>query len=234
MKEKKKKKKMGVEGFFGWLSKRYPIITKNLSICSYPPTDYFFIDFNCIIHNATNVLLKTNDINQVFNEIFRFINTLVHFVNPSTTVFIAVDGPVPLAKMIQQRERRFKIKNINKDSFSKNSISIGTEFMNQLDKKFLNFLNDRIKNDPLWEKLDIIYSSYHVPGEGEHKIFDFIRNQRNLGLWNENCSISIYSPDSDMIFICLQNKINNCYIIREKIFNENNLYFNNILFNDTG
>ena len=33
-------------------------------------------------------------------------------------------------------------------------------------------------SDPLWSDLEVIYSDATIPGEGEHKILEFIRNQR--------------------------------------------------------
>ena len=55
----------------------------------------------------------------------------------------------------------------------------------------------------------IIYSSYHTAGEGEHKIFDHIRENKS-----ENIKV-IYGLDADLIFLSMASHRNNIYLIRE-------------------
>jgi hypothetical protein len=92
-------------------------------------------------------------------------------VQPKKGVYIAIDGVVPMAKMRQQRLRRFKsvwlAKNDpNQDSSEKwdtNAITPGTLFMGKL----------RVSLEAMIEKHGKIgwtLSSSDEPGEGEHKI----------------------------------------------------------------
>ena len=97
---------------------------------------------------------------------------------------ISADGVAPRAKMNQQRTRRFRKTKMNqsdidsmsrmgldhKDMFNSDKISAGTEFMQNLSIAFKEFIEDRIKNDSLWEDLKVIFTGSEVPGEGEHKV----------------------------------------------------------------
>lgn len=37
------------------------------------------------------------------------------------------------------------------------------------------YIYERMNNDPNWGKIKIVFSDANVPGEGEHKILEFIR-----------------------------------------------------------
>jgi len=49
-----------------------------------------------------------NDLEEVWAEIMRAIDEIVHIVKPRKLILLALDGVAPRAKMNQQRARRFR------------------------------------------------------------------------------------------------------------------------------
>lgn len=60
--------------------------------------------------------------------------------------------------------------------FDSNVITPGTEFMHRLSIALKKYLVERANNDDSWKDLTLVFSDAFVPGEGEHKILDFIRS----------------------------------------------------------
>jgi 5'-3' exonuclease len=124
-------------------------------------------------------------------------------------VFIAIDGVVPMAKMRQQRLRRFKSvwerqHNHSPNKWDTNAITPGTVFMSKL-ADALQVVCDKQK----W-----VISTSNEPGEGEHKIMAELRSGSYKG---EN--IVIYGMDADLIVLSLlsqtQNQLGNVWTCRE-------------------
>ncbi len=61
------------------------------------------------------------------------------------------------------------------DLFDSNAISPGTEFMMELCQQLHFFVKHKISTDPLYKDLEVILTDGTVPGEGEHKMLDYIR-----------------------------------------------------------
>jgi len=214
---------MGVPGFFMWIISNYNknhIIMDKIDI----EIDDLYLDANCLFHpqcfkviEEYEVVDSTINLEQIMiNKIIEYTDYIIKFVNPKKKIFIAVDGVAPMAKMNQQRKRRFKsvydndIRNKIKEKYNKNiidwnntTITPGTEFMEKLHNYIVNYIAT-IKH------IKVIYSSYHTCGEGEHKIFEDIK------LENNNNAIAIYGLDADLIFLSLATNMNNLYLLREK------------------
>ena len=115
---------------------------------------------------------------------------------------MAIDGVAPRAKLNQQRSRRFRsAKDLAEatkaqrlvpadgadggaadpysGAFDSNCITPGTEFLLRIADYIRYFIRKKLKEDPLWRRLDIIFSGPDLPGEGEHKIMQHIRDMRN-------------------------------------------------------
>ena len=50
--------------------------------------------------------------------------------------------------------------------------------MARLSEQLRYFVNKKISEDSNWRDITVVLSGHEVPGEGEHKIMDFIRRQR--------------------------------------------------------
>ncbi|GAG84327.1 unnamed protein product [marine sediment metagenome] len=97
----------------------------------------------------------------------------VNTIAPRHTLVLAVDGVAPVAKIQQQRQRRYRSAQENVDPvFDTARISPGTPLMKRLDEQLRLWLN--INKSMLPQT--VIYSSYMVRGEGEHKILYYFRN----------------------------------------------------------
>ena len=112
---------MGVPGFFLWLMKQYRnrSIVFQKSKASIDSTihsiDYLLIDMNCMIHPEcfkTLVDIKTNDNNKIEakmrKNIIIYLEKIIEHNMPKKGIYLAIDGVAPVAKMKQQRYRRFK------------------------------------------------------------------------------------------------------------------------------
>ena len=134
--------------------------------------DNLYLDLNGIVHNCIHGndqkrherVSSLSDFEEVWVNIMRAIDELVHTVKPRHLLFLAVDGVAPRAKMNQQRARRFRsakdavalresIIAQGKDApelFDSNAISPGTDFMMQLNQQLAFFVQYKLNTDPLY------------------------------------------------------------------------------------
>jgi 5'-3' exoribonuclease 1 len=203
---------MGVPGFYRWLVQRYPLIRRRLNEVSRPRIDNLYIDFNCIVYDALRIISVGDDHEDLINEICRYVDLLVQLSQPQCLIYVAVDGPAPFAKCSQQRSRRFLgARDGRGGTFNYAQISVGTEFMEQLNIALRRFIKERSESDDTWRKPQVIYSSHRVPGEGEHKFFEYIRAYPSA----QARTHAVYSPDADLIFLGLQTRQPYFYVIRQ-------------------
>lgn len=59
-----------------------------------------------------------------------------------------------------------------------NVITPGTEFMVTLAHYLRFYVAHRINTNKAWQNIKVLFSDGSEPGEGEHKIMDFIRKER--------------------------------------------------------
>ncbi|CAI2359350.1 unnamed protein product [Moneuplotes crassus] len=237
---------MGIPKFFRWLVRRYPMILADIKEENdVPPIDNLYLDLNGVVHNATHSndpkklerISKAKDFEVIWAEVVQYIDDIIHLVKPKEMIMFAVDGVAPRAKMNQQRSRRFKtaqerheLKKLADDAlieqdpelqvsdmFDVNSISPGTDFMVELNRKLDYYIQHKINTDPLYSKIKIILSGSDVPGEGEHKIMEYIREYKNSDYYHEGTRHCIYGQDADLIMLSLLSHEPNFTIIREEV-----------------
>lgn len=222
---------MGIPSYFLQIVKKYKNIIKSthsLAGC----VDNFYADCNGIIYDVIRNITFVNKNIEVYEKevivaVCEKIQSYIDVFQPKEKVIIAFDGVAPVAKLNQQRERRYKSwltgdlqKRIEKRNALKkasnvsvsssvetstfwntSSITPGTAFMKKLNEDVTEHFKSNSK---------VIVSTSDACGEGEHKIFQHIRDFAGE---HENKTTIIYGLDADLIMLCL-----NHLHISERIF----------------
>lgn len=66
-----------------------------------------------------------------------------------------------------------------------------------------------------WKDLNVMFSDCCVPGEGEHKIMDFLRYSKQNEIFHKSTTHCVYSPDADVILLTLSLDLENICLIKE-------------------
>ena len=206
---------MGIPSYFSFIVKNHPRIIKRFDVS---PVSRLYLDCNSILYEAVssidfsgwtaeNSFPKTTIIIQWS---IRKIEEYIANMRPDKLVFIAFDGVAPVAKMSQQRERRYKSCYQNKmfqdtmgkhtiDPWNTSAITPGTAFMDELNVRMReHFINNS-------QSIETIYSGSDEVGEGEHKIFQHIRENpvSGLGCKGATGATVVYGLDADLIMLSI-------------------------------
>ena len=165
------------------------------------------MDFNCLIYHVlrdpkrapypgSDGFERRCWIDRLYDDIVRYTMNVIRGAG-AERVFIAIDGVVPMAKIRQQRMRRFKsaATTAAEPAFDSNAITPGTAFMTGLRTRLEEMICDENKCDK-W-----ILSSADEPGEGEHKLLAELR--ANASLNEANKPYIVYGLDGDLIVLLL-------------------------------
>lgn len=228
---------MGVPKFFRWMSERYPAISQLIAENRIPEFDNLYLDMNGIIHNSTHsdsdspTYRMTED--KMFIAIFNYIEHLFGKIQPKKLFFMAIDGVAPRAKMNQQRARRFRtaldaeksrekalregVEMPTEAAFDSNCITPGTEFMAKLTRQLKYFISKKVSEDVDWQGVEIVLSGHEVPGEGEHKIMEYIRLAKAQPDYDANIRHCLYGLDADLIMLGLLSHDPHFSLLREEV-----------------
>lgn len=207
--------------------------------------DNLYLDTNGIIHPCCHpedgLMPESEDV--MYTNIVNYTDRLIRILRPRKLLYIAIDGVAPRAKMNQQRARRYRaaqeaLEQAQEESkllgqfeklgkalpsvrelWDSNVITPGTPFLERIGHLLRWYVADRMTHDPLWKTLGfrVIISDAHAPGEGEHKIMDFIRKQRMQPSFNPNTTHCLYGADADLIMLGLATHEVNFFIVREVV-----------------
>jgi 5'-3' exonuclease len=209
---------MGIPYYFYKLREKY---RKIIIESEKKSVDYLFFDFNSLLHPSSAEYLKTSE-NETTLEMdiasikysLEYTMEIIERVNPVCGVWIVLDGVAPMAKMKQQRQRRFKSYYIEKRGikWDSNKITPGTKYMYKLDEMLNNFI-DNLNKEAIKNGITRVYNynSWLKNGEGEHKIYKILKE-----LSIESKSVYIYGMDADLIVLSLLNDKNDITLFRDK------------------
>ena len=215
---------MGIPSYFSYIVKNHPeILQKYLK--DIMTINNLYLDCNSIVYDIYHKMKFEELTDTIATSIIKLvcskIEYYIHLIKPNNKVIIAFDGVAPVAKLEQQRSRRYKsaylsqitneiYKKAEPDPWNTSSITPGTKFMNDLTIAIQSYFSEPSR----YNLNQIINSTSDIYGEGEHKIFEYIRNHE---IEHKTQTTIIYGLDADLIMLSI-NHLPICpqiYLFRE-------------------
>ncbi len=202
---------MGIPSYFKHILGRYPRLLRPAS--AVPKADVLLVDFNCLIYGCIRgpkmpaYTPETKDAweSAAVRAIEEYVVHIWRSAGQPGKVLLAVDGVVPMAKMRQQRLRRFRAVWLaakeremgvrSGASWDTNAITPGTEFMERLATALKRLGAARAG----WT-----VSAADEPGEGEQKCMAWARTHAAA---LEGKRVWVYGLDADLIVLSLLHSV---------------------------
>ena len=89
--------------------------------------------------------------------------------------------------------------------------------MAKLTRQLKYFINKKISEDVDWQGTEIVLSGHEVPGEGEHKIMEYIRLAKAQPDYDANIRHCLYGLDADLIMLGLLSHDPHFCLLREEV-----------------
>ena len=245
---------MGIKHFFGWFKNRFESnITRMRRGVTLPSVgvkiDCLMIDLNGLFHGRAQKIYQYGEYKpkpllmgrkapskqrrpqelavRVYSDVCARIEYLRKIAAPKKRLILCIDGPAPLRKQNQQRQRRFRSakermsgEEQNQAAFDSNSITPGTEWMDHLSAYIDWFIRKKMREDKAWAGLDVVFSDEKCAGEGEHKIINYMRRYGN-----PTETYCIHGADADLIMLSLATHYPHFYILRDDMMRRHNDFF---------
>ena len=215
---------MGIPSYFSYIVKNHARIIRKLEHSTIQVNN-LYLDCNSIIYDAVRNIdfttIADSDVDAIVKAVCAKIDQYLFLLKPNKNVYIAFDGVAPVAKLDQQRSRRYKslyqntisrsiFKSTAPDPWNTTAITPGTTFMNRLNDKVYAKYNDANK----YGVENLLVSGSDEAGEGEHKLFEYIRTFPEE---HEGFNTIIYGLDADLIMLSINHLpiSNQIYLFRE-------------------
>jgi 5'-3' exonuclease len=195
---------MGIPSYFSHVVKNHGSIVQKFTPRR---VNNLYLDSNSIVYDVVNKLETKTDAT-IINGVITKLEEYIALIKPTRNILIAFDGVAPLAKMDQQRQRRYKSKPTGQ--WNTTAITPGTDFMNELNYRIRRHFTDPAK----YGATNIVLSLSDRAGEGEHKLFQYIRDFPEQ---HKEDTTVVYGLDADLIMLSLNHvHLNsNIFLFRE-------------------
>jgi len=205
---------MGIPAYFSYIVRNHSHIIRKLEKDS-PEINNLYMDCNSIIYDVVRTLKpesfnNPNTTSIIIQSVIEKIISYIKIIEPNNCVYIAFDGVAPVAKLEQQRIRRYKtwyqnqisasmLKTSGPEVWNTTAITPGTSFMSELNHKIREYFSSP-KIIGLLNVEKIIISTSFDAGEGEHKLFQHIRDNPEE---HKDQTTIIYGLDADLIMLSI-------------------------------